>query len=286
MDAAIRAGRLTAADGVSLHYLEAGPADGPLALLLHGFPEFSHGWRPLMVKLAAAGFHAVAPDQRGYAESDKPKGVKAYDVDRLVADVVAMLDHFGAAQADLIGHDWGAIVAWWAATQHPERVRRLVALSAGHPAVWRAAMKDTPAQRKKSWYVAAFGIPWLPEALMRAGNYRALADALRATKHPGGFSEADIEAHRAAWRRKGALTGMVNWYRAVLTHPFQPESAYHIRPPTLFIWGKNDAYGEPSLAERSVALCEDGRLETLDATHWVQHDEPDAVGKLVLDFLS
>src|SRR5579875_3430901 len=97
--AAIRSGRLTASGGVSLHYLEAELPDGPLVLLLHGFPEFSYGWRPLMTELAAAGFHAIAPDQRGYAESDKPKGWRAYDVDRLTADVLAMLNHFGAAEA-------------------------------------------------------------------------------------------------------------------------------------------------------------------------------------------
>ena len=154
MGGGIASGRLVAADGVSLHYLEAGPAGGELVILLHGFPEFSYGWRPLMDDLAAAGFHVIAPDQRGYAESDKPKGVAAYDLDRLVADVLAILDHFGAVEASVVGHDWGAIVAWWTATNHPERVKRLVTLSAGHPAVWRAAMRDTPAQRKKSWYVA------------------------------------------------------------------------------------------------------------------------------------
>ena len=179
----------------------------------------------------------------------------------------------------------GAIVAWWIATNHPERVKRLVTLSAGHPAVWRAAMRDTPAQRKKSWYVAAFGIPWLPEFLMRAQNYKALADALRATKRPGVFSEADIEAHRAAWRHKGALTGMVNWYRAILTHGFEAESAYRIKPPTLFIWGEHDAFGEASIGERSIAMCDDGRLVSLDATHWVQHDEPHQVSALILEHL-
>ena len=285
MDAPIASGRLTAAEGVALHYLEAGPKEGELVVLLHGFPEFSHGWRPLMAVLAEAGFHVIAPDQRGYAESDKPAGWAAYDVDRLVADVLAILDHVGAAQANVVGHDWGAIVAWWTATTHPDRVKRLIALSAGHPAVWRAAMRDTPAQRRRSWYVAAFGLPWLPERLMRAQNYKALADALTATKRPGAFTDADLAAHRQAWSRPGALTGMVNWYRAVLRHRFGPESAYRVSPPTLFIFGAQDIYAEPSIGERSIALCADGRLETLDATHWVQHDEPEAVARLILQHL-
>ena len=99
------------------------------------------------------------------------------------------------------------------------------------------------------------------------------------------FSEADIEAHRAAWRPKGALTGMVNWYRAVLTHRFKPESAYRITPPTLFIWGEHDAFGEASIGERSVAMCDNGRMVSLDASHWVQHDEPEKVSALILDHL-
>jgi pimeloyl-ACP methyl ester carboxylesterase len=275
-----------ATNGVTLHVAEAGPADGRLVVLLHGFPEFWYGWRHQIDALADAGYRVVVPDQRGYNLSDKPKGRAAYDIDHLARDVVGLVDGIGRQTFRLVGHDWGAGVGWWIALRHPERLERFVALSAPHPAVWIDAMRNNPEQRKKSWYVRAFRIPWLPEFLLRQRNFKGLADALRESRRPGACSDEDLAKYREAWSRPGALTGMINWYRALLAKPVPPTLPGPVKVPTLIVWGRDDKYGIPELAERSGRLCDDGPVVYLDATHWVQHDEPERVNELLLEFLA
>jgi epoxide hydrolase 4 len=161
-----------ATNGIHLHVAEAGPADGPLLILLHGFPEYWRSWRHQIGPLASAGYHVLAPDQRGYNLSDKPSGIAAYDLDQLAADVVGLADATGAATFSIVGHDWGASVGWWLAGTMPHRVSRLVALAAPHPAVWREGMRSEPEQRRLSRYVGLFRLPWLPEFLARNGDSR------------------------------------------------------------------------------------------------------------------
>jgi pimeloyl-ACP methyl ester carboxylesterase len=269
---------------VTLHVAEAGPDDGPVVLLLHGFPEFWFGWRNQIAALAAAGFHVVAPDQRGYGMSDKPQGVAPYDLDALAGDVLALAAHYTREPIRLVGHDWGAVAAWWTTTRHPHAVRTLCVLNCPHPAIWRDAMDSDPVQRRASWYVRAFALPWLPEAMMRARNHRALVDAIRGAVRPVGDEE--IAQYRNAWRQPGALTAMVNWYRAFLKRKFTPIAPASITTPTHIVWGRQDPYALPALAERSKALCADATLTFLpDATHWVAHDEPERVNALLLDAL-
>jgi epoxide hydrolase 4 len=272
-------------NGVTLNVAEAGRDDGPLVILLHGFPEFWFGWRHQIGALAAAGYRVVAPDQRGYNLSDKPKGIANYDVDVLADDVIALAAHYTDQPFNLVGHDWGAVAAWWTTTRAPAKVRKLAVLNCPHPAVWRHAMDEDPVQRRASWYVRAFQIPWLPEAMMRAGNCRALALALREAKAPP--SDEEMEIYRAAWRQDGALTAMINWYRAILRHRFAPIAPGSIRQPVHIIWGKQDPYALPALAETSKTLCADARLTYLpEATHWVAQDDPNRVNSLLLDFLA
>jgi pimeloyl-ACP methyl ester carboxylesterase len=280
----IRFTRRLASDGVTLNVAEAGPDDGTPVILLHGFPEFWFGWRHQIGALADAGYHVIAPDQRGYNLSDKPSGVAHYDVDRLADDVAALAAHYTGAPVNLVGHDWGAVAAWWTTTRHPQLVRKLAVLNCPHPAVWRDAMKRVPAQRRASWYVAAFQIPWLPEALMRARRFDALATAIREAKAP--VSADELARYREAWGRPGALTAMVNWYRAVLRHDFQPIPQGSIRTPVRIIWGEQDRYALPALAEMSKALCADAELTFLpEATHWVAADAADRVNAMLLEFL-
>ncbi|MGO8921286.1 MAG: alpha/beta fold hydrolase [Stellaceae bacterium] len=275
-----------AADGTTLHLAEAGPADGPLVFLLHGFPEFWYGWRHQLGPLAAAGFRILAPDQRGYNLSDKPRDVGAYDLDRATADVLALADRLGRRRFSVVGHDWGAAVGWWLATRFPDRLERLAALNAPHPAVWREAMRSDPAQRRKSRYVQFFRLPYLPELLLRRRDFAALRQGLATASRPDAFGEADLARYRAAWSVPGALTGMLNWYRALLRTELPPSSACRIAVPSLVIWGLEDAYAERKLADASLGLCERGRLVALErASHWVQHDEPERVGALLLEFL-
>jgi pimeloyl-ACP methyl ester carboxylesterase len=273
-----------ASGGIFLHVAEAGPEDGTPVILLHGFPEFWFGWRHQIGALAAAGYRVIAPDQRGYNLSDKPQGIVSYDVDRLADDVVALAAHYTDAPFNLVGHDWGAVAAWWTVTRAPSKVAKLAVLNCPHPAVWRDAMKNEPAQKRASWYVGAFQIPWLPEALMRAGNYRALVGAIREAK--GAVSDVEIARYREAWSQPGALTAMVNWYRAIARHRFDPVPPASIKTPVQIIWGRQDRYALPVLAEMSKALCTDATLTWLpDATHWVANDAAEQVNALLLDFL-
>ena len=270
-------------NGVTLHVAEAGPPEGRLVVLLHGFPEFWYGWRHQIDVLAAAGYRVVVPDQRGYNLSDRPGGVAAYDIDQLALDIFGLADDVGRQTFSVVGHDWGAGVGWWMATgASANRIERFVAMSAPHPAVWDEAIRTIPEQRKKSWYVKAFNIPWLPEFLIRQRNYKALADALREGKRPEACTDEDLARYREAWSQPGALTAMINWYRARRNFAQAPP---RITFPTLIIWGDSDRYGVPELADRCGQLCDRGSVVHLDASHWVQHDMTEQINSMLLDFL-
>src|SRR5438105_14056797 len=156
---------------VSLHYVEAG--DGPLIVLLHGFPEFWFGWRLQIEPLAAAGFRVIVPDQQGYNLSSKPRGVASYALKELVSDVIAIADQLGQESLFLAGHDWGAAVAWCTALLHPERIAKLVIVNVPHPSVMRRFLNTRPRQMLRSWYILFFQIPWLPEGIFSAFNFYA-----------------------------------------------------------------------------------------------------------------
>ncbi|HEV2565101.1 MAG TPA: alpha/beta hydrolase [Microvirga sp.] len=267
-----------------LHAVEAGPADGPLVILLHGFPEFWWGWRYQIGPLGDAGFRVLVPDQRGYNLSDKPEGRRAYDLDTLAKDVVGLADALGRETFSVVGHDWGGLAAWWTASRYPDRVSKLVVLNAPHPSVAGAYMRSHPSQMLRSLYVGFFQIPRLPEAMLSANRHRSLKDALLRTSRPGTFSEDDIAYYEKAWSQPGALTAMLNWYRALPFRPDMKDPA--VRPPTLVVWGARDQFLEKGLAEASLSLCESGNVRWIEnATHWVQHEEPEAVNAALVGFL-
>jgi pimeloyl-ACP methyl ester carboxylesterase len=269
---------------VSLHVAEAGPLDGPAVILLHGFPEFWFGWRHQIDALADAGFHVIAPDQRGYNLSDKPKAIADYDLDPLAADILGLAAILNLKEFAVVGHDWGAAVAWWIAQKNPQGLRRLVIMNAPHPAVWRRAMDDDPVQRKLSGYVRLLRIPVLPELIVRAGRYKSLSDAIADSTRP--LSDNELGEYRKAWSQPGALTGTINWYRAILRRRFAEPLAASIAAPTEIIWGAKDKYSSLPLAESSRTLCQTASLTVLDAaTHWVQHDEAARVNAMLLEFL-
>jgi pimeloyl-ACP methyl ester carboxylesterase len=267
-------------NGIELSGLEAGPIDGPLVVMLHGFPEIAWSWRHHVDVLAARGFHVVAPDMRGYNDSDKPKGLRAYHLDELANDVVGLADHFGVDRFQLVGHDWGAAVAWWVGLQHPERLARLVCLNVPHPRVMERHLRGDLEQMRRSWYIAFFQLPVLPERVLTRGSGRIL----QKTSNPGSFSDDDLAHYRAAWRKPGAATAMLNYYRAIRFFP-RPKNK-RVQAPTLVIWGAKDHALKKEMAAESVAQCDDGRLELIDdATHWVQHDAKDRVATLLAEFL-
>lgn len=269
-------------NGLALHVVQAGPADGPLVILLHGFPEFWYGWKQQIEPLAAAGYRVWVPDQRGYNLSDKPDGIGAYRIDTLAADVVGLIDAAGRRKAVVVGHDWGAAVAWWTAATYPERVERLVVLNVPHPAVMKRFASRNIGQLLRSWYIGFFQLPVLPEALARLGNWAVVARTLRGSSYPGTFSDDDLEEYKMAWSQPGAFRAMVNWYRASLQRPLTRDVTIRITVPTLLIWGVHDHFLKREMAQPSIDLCDKGRLVFFEtATHWVQHEEAERVTELI-----
>ncbi len=276
-----------AANGLSFHALAAGPVDGPLLVLLHGFPETSHGWSKQIGPLADAGFRVVAPDQRGIGLSSKPAGVGQYRIDLLADDIAAIVSALGRERARIVGHDWGGVVAWHLLEHHAEIVERAVILDAPHPAVFSTYLLRHPSQLGRSWYMAFFQLPWLPEAILGARDFEQLAQALTTTSRPGAFSSVDLRVYREAWAQPGALTGMLNWYRALPYGSKRPPSRAPIATPVRLLWGDRDSALEPGLAEASIARCTHGEVMHLpDATHWLQHEEPRRVNELLIEFLT
>lgn len=271
-------------NGIALHVVEAGPASGPPVVLLHGYPEFWWGWHRQMAALAAAGFRAIVPDQRGYADSDKPPGVDAYRLDVLVADVVGLLDAYQIRNVDLAGHDWGGVVAWHVALQHPERVRRLAVFNAPHPLAWddARAAGDTGGGS----YRWLFALPWLPERLLRVGDWAPLVRSLRDSSRPGTFDDAAVARYRAAWSRDDAMRAMLDWYRAASRHLPRPAGDGTVTVPVQVVWGMQDRFFPARMGAWSVSHCRDGRLlEVPQAGHWLLHEEPVLTSEVLLEQL-
>lgn len=284
---------------VMLHVVMAGPEDGEPIFLLHGFPEFWYGWREQIDYLASKGYRVIAPDQRGYNLSDKPKHVKDYHISTLASDIDQLAQTLGYEQINLVGHDWGAAVAWWMATIFPERLKKLVILNVPYPSILRDQwMNGNWDQILKSWYVLFFQVPFIPEAVASLMDYEGPANILRSTSRKGSFTEEDIARYKRAWAQPGALSGMVNWYRALVRESADrvPEAISgekrasklpRITVPTLILWGEKDVALTKELAQLSLDLCENGQLIYFPkATHWLQHDEADAVNAHIESFVS
>jgi pimeloyl-ACP methyl ester carboxylesterase len=259
---------------------------GPLVLLLHGFPECWVSWRNQLPALAEAGFHAVAPDLRGYGKSDKPPGLDAYRVEVLARDVARLVEALGETRAHVVGHDWGGAIGWFFAMWHPERLDRLAILNAPHPARYARAMKR-PAQLLRSSYIFFFQLPFLPEGLLRAGDFFALRRLFRYDPvRPDAYDDRDIDEIVAAAREPGALRGMLAWYRAMIQRPTHTRWK-PIERPVQVIWGEKDRYLLREIAEPSREWVPDLRFVPIpDASHWVQADAPEQVNKLLIDFFA
>ncbi|NCP85959.1 MAG: alpha/beta hydrolase [Anaerolineae bacterium CG_4_9_14_3_um_filter_57_17] len=272
-------------NGIRLHVVTAGSQDGIPLVLLHGFPEYWGGWQKNITGLASAGFHVIIPDQRGYGQSDVPKPVTAYAMDELIKDILGLFDHFGIQQANLVGHDWGAAVAWSLAMAAPQRVRRLAILNVPHPVVMARTLKKSPRQMLKSWYIAFFQIPGLADGLMRLNHFAGAIAMLKASSGPATFSAEEFDGYRQAWSASGGLTGMINWYRALLQKSSARPRSIRLEMPTLILWGKKDVALSATMAEESLKLCTNGQLIYFDnATHWLQHDETSAVNEKLIHF--
>jgi pimeloyl-ACP methyl ester carboxylesterase len=277
--------RMLDVGSLRLHARVAGPEDGPLVVLLHGFPEFWYCWSDYLGPLASAGYRVVAPDMRGYNLSDRPSTVGAYRVEALADDVVGVLDALDRETARVVGHDWGGTAGWWVGLHAPERVDRLAVLNAPHPTVFSETVRRSVSQRLRSWYAGLFQLPTLSASVLSAADYRLLADGLRRSSLPGTFSEEDLVRYRAAWRRPGALRAMLSYYRAAGRYGLAPDTA-EVEPETLVLWGARDRFFQRSMAHESAGHCRDGRAKLLwDATHWLHHEFPATVADDLLPFL-
>jgi pimeloyl-ACP methyl ester carboxylesterase len=273
--------------GILLHVVLAGPKDGPPVVLLHGFPEFWWAWNEQIAHLARAGFRVIAPDQRGYNGSDKPTAIEDYQVELLVADVIALILRLRYESVYLAGHDWGGAIAWHLVIAHPERVRRLVMFNSPHPLAWMDAQSREAEEETISWYRTFFQLPWLPELLARAGNWWLLEKNLRDTSRPGTFSGRDLAYYKYAWDRDGAMHSMINWYRAGFRYPPRVDGDGTVRVPTRIVWGMKDRYLESRLARLSAEHCADATLvEMPDAGHWLLHEEPQATSRQMIEFFA
>lgn len=274
-------------NGIRLHVVQGGSRYGILVILLHGFPEFWYGWRHQIQPLADAGFRVWVPDQRGYNLSDKPKGISSYRLDELARDIIGLIDAAGVDKCYLAGHDWGAAVAWWVASHYPERLHRLAILNVPHPAVMMKTLFSSFSQLRRSWYMFFFQVPFLAEAILRNNDWEAMVNILVKDSRSGSFSQDDIERYRQAWWHQDAITSMLNWYRAAFQMSPDLSADLRIQVPTLMLWGAQDKALSYDMAQPSLDLCDDGDLITFEnSSHWVQHDEAEAVNKHLVDFFS
>lgn len=269
-----------------LHFraIDSGPADGDAIVLLHGFPQRTSSWDQVVPRLHAAGFRTLVLDQRGYCPTARPRGRRAYRLPELVADVIALLDaagldatHPAVPAAHVVGHDWGAAVAWGVAAAHPDRVRSLTAVSVPHPAAFLRAMVRSD-QLLRSWYIGFFQLPWLPERVLTSGGRRperALAGM--------GMTPEMIERFRSEMVADGAVPGGLGWYRAL---PFaSPKGATaRVRVPTTFVWSDRDPALGRGGAERTAHFVDaDYRfVEMKGASHWIPEERAGELAREII----
>jgi pimeloyl-ACP methyl ester carboxylesterase len=264
---------------MDLHFIEAG--SGPPVVLLHGFPEHSYSWRKQMPALAAAGFRAIAPDLRGYNESPKPPNVEDYRLTAAVGDVAALIEKIGPPVA-LVGHDWGALTAWYVAMMRPELLRKLVILNVPHPVPFSRELHRSMSQKLRMTYQLLFQPPRIPELLMRV----VLPWMLR---KGGRFTKEDIAVYRQAWRKEGVLRAMANYYRAMAKKSNRRELRQLVRRidiPTLLIFAEKEPVFLRATTEDFDEWVPNLRIARIaGAGHFVQTDEPEIVNELLVDFL-
>jgi pimeloyl-ACP methyl ester carboxylesterase len=270
-------------NGIQLHTVMAGPQSGPPVVLLHGFPETWRCWIRELPGLVQAGCRVIIPDQRGYSLSDKPKGIKNYCSGELTNDILGLIDALNYEKVNLVGHDFGALVAWMLAIKSPDRLHRLGIINVPHPAVMKRFVRRDFEQMRRSLYTLFFQFPWLPETILRLGNWRFAAAVLRRSGKHNAFTNEDIEKYKEAWSQPGAMTAMLNWYRAAARYQPEITNGMRVRVRTLILWGVKDVALSRRMARPSLDYCEDGNLVFFpDATHWVQREEADEVNRHLL----
>ncbi len=271
------------ANKVKLHYVTEG--EGPLMLMLHGFPEFWYSWRYQIPEFAKY-FQVVAVDLRGYNDSDKPKEQSAYVMDEFIKDVEGVIRGLGHEKCVLVGHDWGGAIAWYFAYTYPQMLEKLIVLNIPHPAKFSQGMR-TPQQLLKSFYIFLFQLPWLPEFLIEFSDYQLLENAFQGMAvDKSAFTAADINAYKHAAAKPGALTAMLNYYRNIFQQNLFNSSWGILEVPTLMIWGENDSALGKELSYGTEAYVRDFRIRYIsNCSHWVQQEKPELVNQYMREFL-
>ena len=282
--------------GITLNVQTGGPEDGEAIILLHGFPESHRTWRGVAPELAR-DFRVVAPDQRGFGASDKPKGVDAYQTDRILEDLIALADALDLGRFTLVGHDWGGAVAWLAALKHPDRLSRLVIVNAPHPLVFQKSLFDDPAQRAASQYINAFRNPTMEQGIAAMGLATFFSKTFASHADVSLLSDEERQAYLDDWGAPGAMTAMLNWYRASeIVVPQVGEQARapawtqgpfpKIQVPTLVLWAMRDTALLPVQLGGLYDLVEDLRIVTIaDAGHFVPWEQPKTVAAAIRAFM-
>jgi pimeloyl-ACP methyl ester carboxylesterase len=270
-------------NGIKLHYVTQG--EGALMFMLHGFPEFWYSWRHQIPEFAK-DYKVVAVDLRGYNDSDKPQAQSAYVMSEFVEDVKGVIAGLGYESCILVGHDWGGAIAWSFAYAYPELVSRLIVMNLPHPAKFAAGLR-TPQQMLKSWYIAFFQIPFLPEFLIQLNDYRLIGEAFRGMAiDQSAFTDADIEQYKNAFAKRGALTGAINYYRNLPTYLSQKKVWGILKIPTLMIWGEEDRALGKELTYGTEEYVQELRIRYIpNCSHWVQQEQPQLVNQMMREFL-
>jgi pimeloyl-ACP methyl ester carboxylesterase len=277
-------------DGLAMHALANGPDDGPLVVLLHGFPELARSWRHQLDLLGAAGYRAVAPDQRGYGDTEA-RG--PYDPGTLARDAVGLVRALGRDRATFVGHDVGGAVAWVVAQRHPGVVERLAVLNCPPPSVLAREVVRNPRQLRRSWYIAFFQVPLLPERRMARDHAAVVARALVGGSHVrSAWAPDELDAYRSAFARPGRSRAAIAWYRAGVRSALLPRRTRGlVTCPTLVVWGLRDRFLDPALVEpaklsRVMAPGNEPEIVLLeDAGHFVQNEAPEQVGAALTRWL-
>ncbi len=273
-------------NGLNFHYVSAGEENKEVIVLLHGFPEHWHTWRS-QIPFLAKKYHVIAIDMRGYNLSDKPKDVKDYRVELIVNDIKEIIKDLGIDKIHLIGHDWGGAIAWSFASMYPEHLNKLVILNSPHPICMIKAMK-TSLQLLHSWYFLFFQLPAVPELSLSVKDYKSAVESLKKTSsNPEiAFTQDDEERYINSIKIPGALSSMINYYRALLRYGIGVRIR-KIENPTLIIWGEKDVFLLKDVNQNIDKYVSNIKIEYLpDSSHWVHRDEPDKVNAIIENFLS
>ena len=261
---------------------DAGPPEGPVVVLLHGFPQHNDSWNAVIDRLTAQGYRCLAPNQRGYSPGARPSRRRDYRMSELVADLGALIDASGAQRVHLVGHDWGAAVAWAAAAAMPERLATVSPISVPHPAAFIKSFA-TSRQGLASWYMFVFQLPRIPEWLLMRRNGTMVAELLRRSGQTPPAAERDAQA----MSEPGALTAAINWYRAIpLSNP--RANPQKISVSTLYVWSDGDTALLPKAAHDTAGYVSgEYRFEILPGVpHWIPDEQPDKLADLLLDWFA